>query len=69
MTLEKITFCIYDSDVNKQNEFMNIGNKVLEQYDEVFVHNHRVVYQTTWQAQSRQVYEIIKYDEKGDILH
>lgn len=33
MTLEKITFCIYDSDVNKQNEFMNIGNKVLEQYD------------------------------------
>lgn len=64
MALKKITFCIYDSDVNKQNEFMNIGNKVLEQYDEVFAHNHRVVYQTTWQAQSRQVYEIIKYDEK-----
>lgn len=63
MSLKKVVFCIYDSDVEKQNDLMHIGNRVLEQYDVIFTREHRVVYQTTWQAQCRQLYEIIKYDE------
>lgn len=63
MPLKKIVFCIYDPDMSKQNELMCIANKILEQYDEVFARQHRVVYQTTWQAQCRQAYEIIKFDE------
>lgn len=66
MSLEKIIFCIYSSNVREQNERRAMAEGVLKQYRASYSKGHTVVFQKSLSAQCRYLYEITKYDtQKG----
>lgn len=63
MALKKITFCVFGSDGQKERELAGSAQKILNNYDIAFAKKHRVVYQLSWSAQTRYIYDLIKYDK------
>lgn len=64
MPLKKITICIYHQDIQKEKQHASYAQKILDKYDIAFIKKHRVVYQNSWSAQTRYIYDLAKNDTK-----
>lgn len=64
MSLKKLTFCIYDKDRRIEHDRVAYAQKVLKDYNSAFAKEHRVVYQKSWEAQTRYIYDLVKNDKK-----
>lgn len=64
MPLKKITICIYHQDIQKEKQHASYAQKILDKYNIAFIKKHRVVYQNSWSAQTRYIYDLAKNDTK-----
>ena len=64
MPLKKITICIYHQGTQKEKQHASYAQKILDKYDIAFIKKHRVVYQNSWSAQTRYIYDLAKNDTK-----